>query len=172
MGSALVAFALVVAMLIVIVVLMPNNERFDVYNNHGHGAQTVYETSGIPFMTTIQRGTPRADLDLEQARRLAKYTWSEADPRGLNVFDIYYENFVNQHKYADQRRSTASDEIAYRDIGDDIGINNVYDTKFHVYSGDQAIDGYTNYTITGMADPDPLYMQFNGENIVLNQKNF
>jgi hypothetical protein len=162
-------FALVAIILIVLVWVLSrgnSSEHFDVYENHERGAQKVYETTGVPFTGKVE------DLTLKEAGRLARYTWSEADPLGLNVYDRYYERFVGKNKYANQYPDTASDDIPYRDIGDDIGVNDVYDVKFHVYSGQPGIDGYSSYSITGMADPDPLYMEFNGDTIVLNQKNF
>ena len=162
-----------VAIIIVIILSLvwlctrkPDTEKFDVYNNHERGAQKVYATTGIPFDGKIE------DMSLEDAGRLAKYTWNEADPLGLDVYDRYYEQFVRKNKYANQFPDTASDDIPYRDVGSGIGISDVYDTKFHVYSGIQGVDGYTNYSMTGMADPDPLYMEFNGQTVVLNQKNF
>lgn len=159
----------IVVLVMVLIWLIPKKpaENFDVYNNHAMGAQTVYATHGIPFVPFKIE-----DMTLDEARRFSKYTWSEAGPLGLNVWDRYYENYVKQHKYADQHSATASDDIAYRDIGSDIGIDNVYDVKFHVYSGTPGVDGYSNYSITGMADPDPLYTEFNGETVVLNQANF
>jgi len=141
-------------------------EHFDVYNNHERGAQRVYATTGVPYTGKIE------DLTMEEAGRLARYTWNEADANGLDVYDHYYENFVNKNKYANEYPDTASDDIPYRDIGNAIGVDNVYDVKFHVYSGTPGVDDYANYSITGMADPDPLYMDFHGQTIVLNQKNF
>jgi hypothetical protein len=109
---------------------------------------------------------------MDQSGVLARYTWSETDPLGWNVYDHYYEDFTHKNKYANRKPETASDAIPYRDIGSDIGIDNVYDVKFHVFSGTPGIDDYTNFSMTGMADPDPLYMEFNGESVVLNQKNY
>lgn len=166
-------FVIIAILLIVFLWIFPKTaaekttEGFDVYNNHAMGAQTVYETTGLPWVPYKTE-----DLTMDEARRLARYTWSNSGPQGLNVYDRYYERFVQDQKYSDQRTTTAADDIPYRDIGNDIGIDNVYDVKFHVYSGVPGIDGYSNYSITGMADPDPLYMEFNGETIVLNQKNF
>jgi hypothetical protein len=141
------------------------SERFDVYNNHPMGAETVYETTGIPATGEVE------DFTMKEAERFAKYTWSEKDPNGLDVYDHYYENYVDLNKYADQRPYTAPDEYSYRDVGGNIGVNSVYDSKFVVLSPPN-MESYSNYNITGMADPDPLYMTVNGEDIVLNQKNF
>jgi hypothetical protein len=158
--------AILICIVIILLCVSSKTERFDVYNNHPMGAETVYETTGVPATGEIE------DLTMKEAERLARYTWSEKDPQGLDVYDHYYENFVDLNKYADRRPYTAPDTYAYRDIGEDIGINSVYDSKFHVLSGRPGIDGYSNYSITGMADPDPLYMTVNGEDIVLSQKNF
>jgi len=171
----LTELVIIIAILILLLWIFPKiaadtKEHFDVYHNHRRGAQHVYATTGVPFTGKIEKLTP------EQAGRLAKYTWSEADPQGLDVYDHYYENFVHKNKYANQRPDTAADDIPYREVDTDGNEGNrgggVYDVKFHVYSGIPGVDGYSNYSITGMADPDPLYMDFNGQTIVLNQKNF
>jgi hypothetical protein len=162
--------AVIVVLIILLICVMcwqPSApERFDVYNNHPMGAQTVYSTTGVP-------GTGKVEsLNMNDAERLARYTWKDKDPIGLNVYDRYYEDVVNVTKYADRRSFTAPDYYAYSDIGNGIGVNSVYDAKFHLYSGRPGTDNYTNFIVTGMADPDPLYMNFNGENIVMSQKNY
>ena len=165
--SVEVAIVTIIIVIVLWYVLFTHkSESFDVYNNHAEGASYVYELSGIP--ATGQR----VDMSVPEAGLIAKYTWSEKDPVGLNVYDHMYEDYTNVFKYADERPFTAPNYYSYRDVGSDIGINSVYDSKFQILTDKMGKEGYGGYDIAGMVDTDPLYMNFHGENIVLSQKNF
>lgn len=131
---------LIVIFIIYIFILYKKNENFDVYRNYDFGAQEVYN-----------QPLPKSELR-------ARYTWSEKDILGNNVYDKMFENIVRKKIYG------LDNEYAYRDIN-----TNVYDTKFSILDGNNQI---SQYKIDDMYDPNITQVEFNGQPITLSQKQY
>ena len=151
-----IALALVVSIVIILVVLtarsnIPQNEQFDVYNNHTFGAENVYNAS-------LESAKSPKRVDFPDAKRIARYSWSEKDAMGRNVYDRYYE-VVNQEK-------NNGDETPRK-----TGYVGPYDTKFEIQEFNPP-SNVGSYNLKDMYDNDPVYFVFNGEVIDLPQANF
>jgi hypothetical protein len=106
-GSAMDYAQSLCVILTVILVLMvwawyrpSSSEHFDTYYNHYMGAQDVYARDELPFSTGPAE-QPLGD-DIDSVALLAKYNWSEKDPKtGMDVYDYYYEHHLENVAYPD-----------------------------------------------------------------------
>lgn len=141
-----------VIIVLIVVLLMYSDtqtENFDVYNNHTFGAEDVYNE---------ELSKDNGKIDFTGAKLLSKYTWSDKDPLGMNVYDKYYEATVNEKNYGDETpRKT--------------GYVGPYDTKFETQPFNPPAN-IGSYNLRDMYDHDPVYMTFMGEPIVLAQANY
>lgn len=154
MNIVKIAILTILILLFVILVLTNKSENFDVYNNHTFGAEDVYNEE----LLKDPKNTGGGKIDFKSAKLLSKYTWSDKDPLGMNVYDKYYEAVVNEKNYGDETpRKT--------------GYTAPYDTKFEIQPFNPPAN-IGSYNLRDMYDHDPVYMTFMGEPIVLAQANY
>lgn len=115
------------------------SERFDTHRNHSMGAQSIYFKDN-------------PEITLDNAERDAKYMWSVRDPKGMQLYDNFYEEkVIDEYDYP----LTYSDDFDYDN-------DNQYDLKFET-------GGAQKYSQHGMREPQ-LRGQFRGNIITLAQK--
>ena len=139
---------LVLIILILIFLRLKTPEHFDTYYNHDYGAYDVYKNEDLPVKT------------VNDAALKAKYQWSERDKMGDTVYEKMYDAAIMQKNNTDY-------EYAYRDT--DLGLDNVYDSKFTVLNNENE---YSNYNVKDMYDPNIVQTFMNNEAITLIQKQY
>jgi hypothetical protein len=156
--------AFIIMCILLYILFTTKTEGFDTYYNHDIGAYDVYNENTSPKWQTGFKPS-----NIEQANRYANYTWSERDPRGMTVYDQYYENYT-----LDMGGANDNDrEYAYRDIGA-AGEDNVYDEKFSNRDGYNLFFTYSPRYIADMVDKHPAtaYDFHSDELAVIAQKNY
>lgn len=154
------AAVIIILFVLLLVLLSQKTEAFDTYWNHTMGAQKQYERSNDSDQKLVAYSPDQTEL-------LAKYTWSERNPNGIQLYDKVYEmtlrdnsrNVVSDPTYAD--RDIESDHLDYK-------FSTLDDRTASLDSGSSTL---THYTTRGMAE-NPLYTIYNGEYITLSQKSF
>lgn len=149
--------SVVILLVLVLVFLkMPKTskkEHYDTYWNHGLGAQKQYEISPNP----VKRD---ASKDLKSAELEARYTWSERDKDGTQLYDKYYNQFIVDTNYNTDENYATRDTSNPLDGYLDMKFENLDHGPLDTYSPDS------------MRDMDPYRTLFNGQPITLSQKNF
>lgn len=148
-----------------------NTEGFDSHWNHDMGANKVYNTKwGWESLPTgeVNADTP-AFHPMSDTSIDARYTWSDRDVLGLNVYDKQYEMDIHSK---------------YRQSNDYHNDQGVHDTRFST-SLDHDVSGFGGFGFTEnraggegqsplafMANTDPIATGFMGQTITLSQKTF
>lgn len=149
----------IVAAIVIVVLLIyatMRTEHFDTYRNHDFGAYEVYKSpTGSSF-----GNPPETIRTVDQAAQLARYTWSQKDPAGYDVYDRMYDAVVRG------TLNNGDPGYSYRDISP--GTDGVYDSKFSLMDGNY----FSGYNKFDMFDPMLVQTNFNGQQIVLSQKQF
>lgn len=160
MSSALAVLIFLLILIIIILSVTTNSEHFDTYWNHTFGAQDIYQTAKDPQERAASKSKEATEL-------LARYTWSEKAPSGMQVYDKYYE-----HDLLENASDLSVDPTYYeRDT-----TTNILDSRFQTLGYDLRHDtnaGYlAQYNKQSMDDPSPLATFYNGEQITLSQKRY
>lgn len=89
-GMALATVIAIVAVILLLYFMLSNRESFDTYHNHDFGAYEVYKREQPDVIPRDEPGYKQ----VEAAARYALYTRREKDPKGLTVYDKYYEQLI------------------------------------------------------------------------------
>lgn len=165
-----VLLGVVVFLILILVGLsLRQKENFDTYWNHTLGAQKIYEISKNRDQRAVAASAPDTEL-------LAKYTWSERQKDGTQLYDKVYAMALG-----DNSRQVSADPTYWaRETRLESDYPGHLDYKFTTLNDKSAGASFlnggdsplTHYTTHGMAELDPLYTVYNGEYITLSQKTF
>jgi hypothetical protein len=158
-----------VVVLILLLISSPK-ENFDTYWNHTMGAQKFYERSEQP-------DEANASKTYTDTERLAKYTWSQRKPNGIQLYDKVYEmtlrdngrNVISDPTYANRDISGSHIDFKFTTLADENNATSILNGPNRLNPGSSTL---THFTTHGMEEVRPLYTVYNGEHIALSQKTF
>jgi hypothetical protein len=84
--------AIVIVLLIVAIVFWRRQESFDVYADHTDITQKLYAVSDDVNKLAAAGSGPATE-------RLAKYTWTERNRNGVQLYDKVYQTLLNDNAY-------------------------------------------------------------------------
>lgn len=153
-------FVILIAIVIILIYaycIHSQSEHFDTYRNHDFGAYNVYKKTGVKLPEIPGKS------QIDQAQLLARYTWSERDPLGYDVYDRMYDAVVRE------TLNNGDPSYGRRDTNPALENPGVYDTKFSLMDG---TNYDSDYNKLDMWDPNLVQTNFHGQQIVLSQKQY